>query len=173
MPTLTATMASVLVEQGRLDEAISACRVAIRLNPEARDPYINLLFALYHQPDSDSRRLLEETRQWARCQSGDSPVYLPTRDRNPERRLRIGYLSQFFQMCADAHFILPLMAHHDRNQFEIFCYTKTTGDDELADRLRGAQRSLAPNPRPGRSGGGRVDPRSPARHSGQHKPARG
>ncbi len=130
------SMATVLLEQGRLDEAISACREAIRLIPEARDPYINLLFALYHHPDSDSRRLLEETRQWARRQSGDSQVYRPTRDRNPERRLRIGYLSQFFQMCADAHFILPLLAHHDRNQFEIFCYTKTTGDDELANRVR-------------------------------------
>jgi len=50
--------------------------------------------------------------------------------------LKIGYLSPFFGACADAHFIFPLLAHHDRKQFEIFCYTRATRDDELTDRLR-------------------------------------
>ena len=54
----------------------------------------------------------------------------------PERRLKIGYLSPFFGTCADAHYILPLLAHHDRKQFEIFCYTRTTRDDELTERMR-------------------------------------
>jgi predicted O-linked N-acetylglucosamine transferase (SPINDLY family) len=125
----------VLAEQGRLDEAIAACRSAIQLKPDNSDNYVNLLYALYHHPDYDSRRILEETRQWARRQGAGAPTDFPTRDRTRER-LKIGYLSPFFGMCADAHYIFPLLAHHDRKQFEIFCYTRAMRDDELTDRLR-------------------------------------
>lgn len=126
----------VFAEQGRLDDAITACRYAIQIKPDIADAWINLLYALYHHPDSDSRRLLDETRQWARRQSTVSPTYSPTRDRTPNRRLKIGYLSPFFGSCADAHFIFPLLSNHDRKQFEIFCYTRRTHDDELTARLR-------------------------------------
>ena len=126
----------VLAEQGRLDDAIAACRFAIQVKPDCADAYINLLYACYHHPDYDSRRLLEETRQWARRQSAGSPAHFPPRDPAPQRRLKIGYLSPFFGSCADAHFIFPLLSHHDRNRFEIFCYTRATRDDELTARLR-------------------------------------
>ena len=39
-------------------------------------------------------------------------------------------------MPADAHFILPLLAHHDRKQFEIFCYSRTRREDEVTVRVR-------------------------------------
>jgi protein O-GlcNAc transferase len=126
----------VFAEQGRLDDAITACRYAIQIKPDSADAWINLLYALYHHPDSDSRRLLEETRQWARRQVIGSPPNFPIRDRTPHRRLKIGYLSPFFGSCADAHFIFPLLSNHDRKQFEIFCYTRRTQDDELTARLR-------------------------------------
>jgi predicted O-linked N-acetylglucosamine transferase (SPINDLY family) len=126
----------VLAAQGRLDDAISACRLALEISPDSTDANINLLYALYHHRDYDSRRLLEETRQWARRLPVGSPPYFSTRDRTSRRRLRIGYLSPFFGSCADAHFIFPLLAHHDRKQFEIFCYTRAVRDDELAIRMQ-------------------------------------
>ena len=126
----------VLAEQGRLDQAIGACRQAIQIKPDSSDAYINLLYVLYHHPDYDSRRLLEETRQWAQRQGGESPPYSPARAANRDRRLKIGYLSPFFGYCADAHFIVPLLEHHNRDQFEIFCYTRATRDDELTARMR-------------------------------------
>jgi len=125
----------VLAEQGRLDEAIAACRSAIQLKPDNPDNYVNLLYCLYHHPDYDASRLLEETRRWARRQGAAAATYTPTRDRTRER-LKIGYLSPFFGMCADAHYIVPLLTHHDRKQFEIFCFTRATRDDEVTDRLR-------------------------------------
>ncbi|MGD0770913.1 MAG: tetratricopeptide repeat protein, partial [Tepidisphaeraceae bacterium] len=113
----------VLAEQGRLDESIAACRSAIQLKPDNSDNYVNLLYALYHHPDYDSRRILEETRQWAKRQGAGAAIHSPPRDRTLQRRLKIGYLSPFFGTCADAHYIFPLLAHHDRKRFEIFCYT--------------------------------------------------
>ena len=141
----------VLAEQGRLDEAIAASRSAIQLKPDNSDNYTNLLYALYHHPDYDPRRILEETRQWmrkalppqrkalpphARQQGASAASYSPPPHGTPQRRLKIGYLSPFFGVCADAHYIFPLLAHHDRKRFEIFCYTRATRDDELTDRMR-------------------------------------
>jgi predicted O-linked N-acetylglucosamine transferase (SPINDLY family) len=131
-----ASLGGVLEVAGQLDEAIAACRSAIRLKPDYADGHINLLYALYHHPDYDSGRILEETRQWARRQRIGATPYSPPRDGRPERRLKIGYLSPFLRTCADAHYIFPLLARHDRKQFEISCYARMTHGDELTDHLR-------------------------------------
>ena len=44
------------------------------------------------------------------------------RDRPDRARLRIGYLSPDLRYHAVAQFVEPLLRHHDREQFEIFCY---------------------------------------------------
>ncbi|MGA2443724.1 MAG: hypothetical protein ABSH08_22445, partial [Tepidisphaeraceae bacterium] len=72
----------------------------------------------------------------ARRQGAGAATSCPARDRTEDRRLKIGYLSPFFGTCADAHYIFPLLAHHDRKRFEVFCYTRATRDDELTDRMR-------------------------------------
>jgi len=129
-------MGVVLAEQGRLDESIAHCRVALKLKPDNPVHPSNLLFALYHHPDTDARQLLMETRQWARLQISDIPSYSPPIVPMGGRRLKIGYLSPFLGMCADAHFIFPLLSHHDRKHFEIFCYSHSIRDDELTERMR-------------------------------------
>lgn len=59
----------------------------------------------------------------------------PLRDADPERRLRVGYLSQDFRNRSAGHFIEPLIAHHDRSRFHVTCYHHTLGEDELTHRL--------------------------------------
>lgn len=127
-----------LANSGQLDEAITVLRQAITLNPKAANAegFTNLLYALYHHPGCSSMELLEVTRQWARQQPVVSPGYFPNRDRSPDRKLKIGYVSGSFVMSADAHFTLPLLAHHDRKQFEIFGYSRAGRHDEFTQRLR-------------------------------------
>ena len=43
---------------------------------------------------------------------------------DPDRRLRIGYVSPDFRSHCVAHFIEPLLAAHDRRPVEIFCYAE-------------------------------------------------
>ena len=43
-------------------------------------------------------------------------------DPNPERKLRIGYVSADFDYHASAYFLDPLLRNHNHEQFEIFCY---------------------------------------------------
>ena len=48
----------------------------------------------------------------------------------PERRLKVGYVSPDFRRHSTRHFLLPLLAHHDRSRYEIVAYA------ELAKKTR-------------------------------------
>jgi predicted O-linked N-acetylglucosamine transferase (SPINDLY family) len=48
----------------------------------------------------------------------------------------VGYLSSVFSSGADAHFIYPLIARHDREAFDVFCFNCSPGEDEMTARLR-------------------------------------
>src|SRR5262249_38309202 len=56
---------------------------------------------------------------------------------DPERRLRIGYVSPDFRDHADSFFTIPLLSNHDHGRFEIFCYSQVAHPDALTERLRG------------------------------------
>jgi len=56
-------------------------------------------------------------------------------DRAPDRRLRIGYVSSDFRVHCQAHFVMPLLAHHDHDRFEILAYSNVQAPDELTARL--------------------------------------
>lgn len=54
----------------------------------------------------------------------------------PERRLRIGYVSGDFRHHSVAQFFEPVLARHDRGGFEIFCYYNLFRVDDTTERLR-------------------------------------
>jgi len=137
-PQILSNLAAALSDRGQLDEAIATLRRSIAAAPdqENTEAFTNLLFALYHHPDSDSIALLTETRDWAtrqRVLSIQGPL-----DRNTKagRKLRVGYLSPFFYKCSDAHFIIPLLSNHDRTRFEIYCYSATVHNDPFTEQLK-------------------------------------
>ncbi len=57
-------------------------------------------------------------------------------DRDPNRRLRIAYVSPYFRQHAETFFVLPLLESHDPAQVEIHCYSDCKEPDEITDRLR-------------------------------------
>ena len=57
-------------------------------------------------------------------------------DRDPERRLRIGYVSADFWWHASAFFLLPLLEHHDPQQVEIICYAQDLRPDATTSRMQ-------------------------------------
>ncbi|MBX3358547.1 MAG: tetratricopeptide repeat protein [Phycisphaeraceae bacterium] len=52
------------------------------------------------------------------------------------RRLRIGLLSPDFRAHAVATFIEPWLTHHDREQFEITCYSSGGAEDDVTARFK-------------------------------------
>ncbi len=56
---------------------------------------------------------------------------------DPERKLRIGFVSGDLRRHSVAFFIEPLFANLDRNQFEIFVYSTSHESDAVTQKLRG------------------------------------
>lgn len=55
---------------------------------------------------------------------------------NPEKRLKIGYVSADLRNHAVAFFLEPMFDYHDRHNVEIYCYHNHTQHDEVSDRLQ-------------------------------------
>lgn len=55
---------------------------------------------------------------------------------NPDRCLRVGYLSADFYNHSIAWFIEPLLAHHDRESVRVVCYHTDARVDAVTQRLR-------------------------------------
>jgi predicted O-linked N-acetylglucosamine transferase (SPINDLY family) len=60
----------------------------------------------------------------------------PSLIRDPERRLRVGILSADLRNHAVGFFAESWLASHDRDRFEITCYSTATAHDAVSARLK-------------------------------------
>jgi predicted O-linked N-acetylglucosamine transferase (SPINDLY family) len=131
-------LANVLHEQGRVGEAIAQFREALRSRPGQAMIHSNLAYLLHFDPDEDDQSIAAELRCWNRAfvRPLRGLIAPPTNDRNPDRRLRIGYVSPDFYMQAESFFLVPLLEAHDQEQFEIHAYASVARPDEITGRIR-------------------------------------
>jgi predicted O-linked N-acetylglucosamine transferase (SPINDLY family) len=117
-------LGNVLKDKGQLDEAIACFRQAVRAQPDLAKAHSNLVLALLYHPGYDAKMIYEELRRWNQRHAEPLKKLIQPHpnDRDPTRQLRIGYISADFYDHVSAFFLLPLFRHHDRRQFEVFCY---------------------------------------------------
>jgi predicted O-linked N-acetylglucosamine transferase (SPINDLY family) len=131
-------LGGALMRQSRLREAETALREALRLRPDFALPHSNILFCLNYRDDLPAEAIFAEYEQWdarhARPLTPAEPQF--TLDRTPGRRLRIGYMSPDFRTHAVALFAEPLLAAHDRERVELFCYAEVPVEDATTQRFR-------------------------------------
>jgi predicted O-linked N-acetylglucosamine transferase (SPINDLY family) len=123
---------------GQLDRAIESFRTAIRLQPDSSEFHGNLLYALNYHPDYDPPAVFAEHRAWGRKHADPltAPCLPHANDRAPDRRLRIGYVSGQFASHAVSFFTEPILASHDRERLEVYCYSNVARADGVTHRLR-------------------------------------
>ncbi|HEX2875582.1 MAG TPA: tetratricopeptide repeat protein, partial [Polyangiaceae bacterium] len=131
--------AAALVEVGRLGDGLAEYRTAVALDPQDYLAHSNVVFLSAFQAGVSAEALLGEARAWA--QRHAEPLAhrrLPHHNaREPERRLRVGYVSSNFNQHCQALFTLPVLEHHDRQRFELFAYASQARSDEVTTELRG------------------------------------
>jgi protein O-GlcNAc transferase len=125
-----------LCEESRtaFDEALSKCTDDTTLIGNA------LLSSLYSDTLSDDEILAIHsqlsTRLHQLATEHDEPTPCPIRVRSTESRIRVGYLSPDLLKHPVGYFVEPILEHHDRNKFEVFCYSDNGSCDELTKRLQ-------------------------------------
>ncbi len=131
-------LAHVLKAQGRIAEGIDALRRAIAIDPTDTEPHENLLLLLHYSPEYDRKTIFEEHLLWARRHAAvpAGTTRQHANDRNALRRLRVGYVSPDFEHHPVAFFIEPILCAHDRERFEVFCYSHVVKPDATTRRLQ-------------------------------------
>ena len=121
---------------GRLPEAVAHYQAALAAQPNPHT-HSNLLFALNFLPDLTPEAVFAEHRRWNTLYAAAlNPSAPPPAPRAADgRRLRIGYVSPDFNHHAVAYFIEPVLAAHDRDRVEIFCYANVLTPDHFTTRL--------------------------------------
>ena len=125
------------LERGELDAAMTALTKSVELAPDAQTHSNVLMTASYH-PGYSPADILAVHQSWAKLHE------LPHRskwkphdnDRDPDRKLRIGYVSPDFRGHSVASFLEPVLEFHDHEQFEIFGYAHMSNTDVHTWRLR-------------------------------------
>ena len=126
-------------DQGLLEDAIASYQRALAARPDFIGAHSNLLFALQYSPDCSSQQLLQEARRWNDRHALPLKGLIPRHSNDPDtgRRLRIGYVSPDF--CAHATTYgssFALLANHDHQHFDIYCYSGVPRPDDVTLRLR-------------------------------------
>jgi predicted O-linked N-acetylglucosamine transferase (SPINDLY family) len=134
-------MAQSLGELADLQGVIACYRKVVELEPRHATAHGSLLYTLHYHPDYGPAELFREHVEWGRRHAEPlrSRIRPHLNDRSdPQRRLRLGYVSPDFREHTVPRFITAALAHHDRERFEIFCYSGTISKelDAVTDQLR-------------------------------------
>jgi len=129
---------NALEAQGKTQEAISAYERALALNPRFAGAHSNLLLCLNYDAGTNAATIQSAHRDWNARHAAHLARSTPphTNERDPARRLRVGYVSPDFYRHSVAAFAEPLLASHDRKAFEVICYSNVTHPDDVTERVR-------------------------------------
>ncbi|MGH8765583.1 MAG: tetratricopeptide repeat protein, partial [Burkholderiales bacterium] len=122
---------------GRLQEAEQSYRKALALDPTLAVVQGNLVYLMNCVSGRSLMEIYAEHREFAArfCPPADPVPHQNTAD--PERRLRVGYVSGDFRHHSVAFFIEAVLAAHDRKGIEVFCYYNQAHTDGVTERLQG------------------------------------
>jgi protein O-GlcNAc transferase len=95
------------------------------------------LFNRMYHPHESPGDLLADARLFA--ERHERPLtqhqHQRAQPRDPHKRLKIGYVSADFRAHSVAYFIEPILARHDHDQVEVYCYYTGAMDDTVTQRL--------------------------------------
>jgi len=127
----------VLKDQGLVNEAVDCFRRAIAVGPAEVTASSNFLYSLYFLEGCDAEAIDQEHRRFDEVLAKplERLIQPHVNDRDPNRRLLIGYVSPDFRHHSQSYFTLPLLAAHDQEQVEVFCYADVQRPDDMTQRL--------------------------------------
>ncbi|MRR53855.1 MAG: tetratricopeptide repeat protein [Deltaproteobacteria bacterium] len=137
LPEAHYNLGTAFQDQCRMAEAVACFRKTLELKPDHTVAHSNLLMNLQYDLALSPEELLRESCAWeSRQLAGIAQLPPPDTPRDPERKLRVGYVSGDLRRHPVGYFIDGVLACHDRDLFEIFCYANQSFGDDLSDRLR-------------------------------------
>ena len=138
-PAAISNLGNALKDQGRFDDAITCYQQALALKhhyPEALSNLGSAIFNLHYSERHCENNTLDAALLYARHVKRVNPQKDFVNVADPERRLRIGYVSGDFRNHAVAYLFYGALAAHNPAEVEVYCYSNSRIDDDMTARLR-------------------------------------
>jgi predicted O-linked N-acetylglucosamine transferase (SPINDLY family) len=129
-------LANGLINCGEIDASITILWSAWMKNPARWDCFQVLLNALNSSDELSPAGVAAQHMAVASFFPTLRPVRFLERKLPTDRKIRVGYLSPDFRRHSVSYFIRPVLEHHNRDAFEVFCY-HTQASDHITDGLLG------------------------------------
>ena len=124
--------------EGEAVAAVVLFRRGLAADPSQSAIGSNLLFTMTYAEDIGDDELYRAFRDWEARHA--RPLYAEARphanDRNPDRRLRVGYLSADFRDHPVAQSLFESLERHDRSEVELTLYALPRTSDATTERFR-------------------------------------
>jgi len=131
-------LGTLLTDIGKTADAVECFEAVLAIKPDRADAISNMLFSLNYMDNISAPALAKRYFEMGAVLE-DKFLSIPKQYRNnpnPNRRLRIGYVSPDFRKHAITFYFEPLIRAHDRSQVEIFCYGEIFMPDEMTEKLQ-------------------------------------
>ena len=136
---LIACVGGILYQQGEIARALAEMDRAIACDPTADFIHSNRLFILSHHGGLSPADTARAHVEWGRGVEARMASWrlAHTNDRDPERRLKIGYVSADLRTHSVAFYLAPVLENRDRDRIEVHCYDNQAGPgDAFTQRLK-------------------------------------
>ena len=131
----------LLMKANRLNAAIDAFVKAVSVSQNAMSTlllpgiYSQLLFCMISHPDiplSDIVALSKEFNEKFCLNQITDPIHYPN-EKNPEKRIKLGFVGNSFVSHSCSRFVRPLIANLDREKVEVYIYATQGKEDEYTE----------------------------------------
>lgn len=140
LPSSTAiagNLASLIIDSGKRKEAHQLMLELINKNPEEHWLHSNYLFYKTHESASSPQELLGLHKAFGKkIQKKNKSLTSWSNDPDPDRTLRVGFVSADLCSHPVSLFLLPVLERINQDLFEIYFYSNSIFEDEMSDELR-------------------------------------
>lgn len=128
-----------LQELARFDEAEEQYMRALKDDPEEYQSLSNYLMCIHYNPKRKKEEIFEAHKLWdqyfGQKERPNRPIPL---NKNPDKKLKIGFLSGGFICHPVGWMITRGLEHLHEDMFEIYCYTTGKKHDYITNRINQA-----------------------------------
>ena len=131
-------LGSTLLAQSRIADALEVFRSGREFDPEGFEMEMAELFTLNYTEGISNEEIFARHRAFGERLERKHPQRTEPfqNDRNPDRRLRVGYVSADLFQHPVAMFAIPLLERHDRSVCAIYGYSTGSTQDRVTRQLQ-------------------------------------
>ena len=129
-------LGSALMSINKKERGIELLRKSAEARPDNQIVHSNFLFFCHHANELDCQKLFADHKRWAQFNVNEElTIKDHTNTPDPNRKLRVGYISPDFRAHPVGLLIKPILDYHNRDDVEVFGYGSVSGKDKFTRHL--------------------------------------